>query len=133
MSKKLEKLRESILADGVIDSEEVDQIRTVLYEDGVIDRIEAEWLFGLNDAVSGKENCPGWADFFVEAISSHLLSDENSPGTIDPEEEKWLLTMIEKDGKCDEVEGALLRNLMSEVVSMSTSLKNKIEKLLLAK
>lgn len=108
---KLESLKKSILADGVIDKEEVAELKKVLYADGVIDKEEAEFLFELNDAVSGKKNDPSWQAFFVEAISDFLLKDETSPGEIDDEEAKWLLDKIQGDGNLDATERALLDNL----------------------
>jgi len=107
----LNELKKNILADGVIDEVEVKQLREVLYADGIIDKEEAEFLFDLNDAVSGKENDPSWREFFVNAISDFLLEDEASPGEIDEEEAKWLLAKIQGDGQLDKAEKALLENL----------------------
>jgi hypothetical protein len=107
----LNELKKSILADGVIDRAEVKQLREVLYADGIIDKEEAEFLFELNDAVSGKENDPTWGEFFINAISDFLLEDESSPGEIDKEEAKWLLERIQGDGQLDKTEKALLENL----------------------
>jgi hypothetical protein len=104
-------LKKSILEDGVIDASEVKQLREVLYADGKIDMEEAEFLFELNDAVSGKSNDPAWEVLFVEAITSFLLEDETSPGEIDDEEAKWLLEKIQGDGQLDKTERALLDNL----------------------
>jgi uncharacterized tellurite resistance protein B-like protein len=108
---KFHELKTSILADGVIDESEVKQLREVLYADGKIDREEAELLFELNDAVSGKANDDSWEALFVEAITSHLLEDETSPGEIDEDEAKWLLAKIQGDGQLDKTERALLLNL----------------------
>ena len=107
----LNELKKSILADGVIDRAEVKQLREGLYADGIIDKEEAEFLFELNDAVSGKENDPTWGEFFINAISDFLLEDESSPGEIDKEEAKWLLERIQGDGQLDKTEKALLENL----------------------
>lgn len=52
----LDQLKKDILADGIIDTEEVKTIKSVIYEDGKIDKDEADFLFELNDAVSGKNN-----------------------------------------------------------------------------
>ena len=111
---KLSELKESILADGVIDEAEVKQLREVLYADGKIDKEEAEFLFELNDAVSGKDNHPSWETLFIEAITSFLLEDEASPGEIDDEEAAWLLAKIQGDGQLDETERALLANLKKQ-------------------
>lgn len=111
----LSELKKSILADGVIDGSEVKQLRGVLYADGKIDKEEAEFLFELNDAVSGKENHSSWETLFVEAITSFLLEDETSPGEIDDEEAKWLFTKIQGDGQLDNIERALIDNLKKKV------------------
>ena len=113
----LSELKKSILADGVIDEAEVKQLREVLYADGTIDKEEAEFLFELNDAVSGQDNHPDWEALFIEAITSFLLEDEASPGEIDDEEAEWLLSKIQGDGQLDENEKALLNNLKTKVKS----------------
>jgi hypothetical protein len=118
----LKELKKSILADGMIDEQEVKQLREVLYADGVIDKAEAEFLFELNDAVSGKENHSSWATLFIDAITSFLLEDEKSPGEIDEDEAKWLVGKIQGDGKLDELELALLNNLKAKAKKLPKSL-----------
>ena len=59
----LDQLKKELLADGIIDSEEVNTIKSVIYEDGKIDKDEADFLFELNDAVSGKDNAPEWKEY----------------------------------------------------------------------
>jgi uncharacterized tellurite resistance protein B-like protein len=122
---KLQELKKSILADGVIDEAEVKQLREVLYADGKIDTEEAEFLFELNDAVSGKANHSSWETLFVEAISSYLLEDETSPNEIDAEEAKWLLSKIQGDGQLDKTEIALLENLKKKAKSFPEILNLK--------
>ncbi len=124
---KLNELKKSILADGVIDEQEVKQLREVLYADGVIDKEEAEFLFDLNDAVSGKDNHPSWKTLFVDAITSFLLEDEMSPGVVDEDEAKWLLAKIEGDGKLDDIEVSLLNNLKSKAKQLPQSLTNLLK------
>jgi uncharacterized tellurite resistance protein B-like protein len=119
---KLKELKKSILADGVIDEQEVKQLREVLYADGIIDKEEAEFLFELNNAVSGKENHPSWAKLFIEAITSFLLEDETSPGEIDGDEAKWLIEKIQGDGKLDEIEVSLLNNLKAKAKKIPQSI-----------
>ena len=84
--KTLETLKAELLADGVIDAAEVQELKEILYADGIIDKDEANFLFELNDAVSGKENDASWEGFFVQAISDFLLKDEVSPNEIDEDE-----------------------------------------------
>lgn len=129
MSKDLKSLAKEILADCVIDAQEVKKIREVIYEDKVIDKDEADFLFELNNATSGKNNHSSWKELFVEAISSYLLDDEKSPGEVDAEEAKWLVEKVEGDGKCDENEKALLLNIKKKAKSISKELENKIKNL----
>lgn len=107
----LEELKKELLADGVIDANEVNELEKILFADGVIDKDEADFLFELNDAVSGKENDPSWGEFFVKAITSFMLEDEDSPGEIDESEAKYLYEKIKGDGQVDGIEKALLENL----------------------
>jgi uncharacterized tellurite resistance protein B-like protein len=118
----LNELKKSILADGVIDEAEVKQLRKVLYADGKIDKEEAEFLFELNNAVSGKNNHSSWESLFVEAITSFLLEDETSPDEIDNDEAEWLLDKIQGDGQVDKIEKALLANLKSKAKKFPTIL-----------
>ena len=113
----LQELKADLLADGIIDAEEVAKLKEILYADGVIDKEEAEFLFEINDAVTGKDNDPAWESFFIQAISDFLLKDEVSPGEIDSEEAAWLVEKIGADGQVDGTEKALLENLKKEAKS----------------
>src|SRR5690606_11212609 len=115
-----------ILADGIIDAAEVKELEAVLFADGVIDKEEAELLFELNDAVSGKGNDSSWADLFVRAIADYLLEDENSPGEIDDAESDWLYNRVQGDGQIDPVEKKLLQYLNEK----ATNFPSKLEALL---
>jgi hypothetical protein len=112
--KTLEELKKDLLADGIIDAAEVKELEEVLYEDGVIDKDEADFLFELNNAVSGKENAPEWKDFFVKAITSFVLDDEQSNGEVDDDEAKYLYDQIKGDGQIDDIEKALLENIKAK-------------------
>lgn len=118
-----EDLRKELLADGVIDSAEVARLKEILYADGVIDRKEADFLFELNDAVSGKENAPEWDEFFTDAICDFLLMDEVSPGEIDADEEAWLIARVNNDGNVDETEKVLLRAIKARAKSFPAGLE----------
>ena len=122
--KTLEALKAELLADGIIDAEEVAQLKKVLYNDGIIDKEEADFLFELNDAVTGKANDASCESFFIQAIADFLLKDEVSPGEIDKEEAEWLLKRIGADGKVDGTEKALLEKLKAEAESLPETLAN---------
>jgi len=125
--KPLEQLKKDLLEDGVIDAEEVKELQEVLYADGVIDHEEADFLFELNDAVSGHENHPSWNEFFIKAISSFLLEDEVSPGEIDDEEAEWLYDKVVGDGQVDGVEKDLLMNLKRNAKSFPVKLESLLK------
>ncbi len=112
--KTLSELKKEILADGIIDANEVKELEAILFADGKIDELEAKLLFELNDAVSGKGNDGSWPSLFVKAISSHVLDDDNSNGEIDEQEAKWLYDNIKGDGQIDETERKLLNHLKSK-------------------
>ena len=119
----LEELKKELLADGGIDASEVAQLKEVLYADGVIDKEEADFLFELNDAVSGKENAPEWTAFFTQAICDFLLKDEVSLGEIDSDEEAWLIAKLNNDGQVDEAEKTLLRAIKAQAKSFPAGLE----------
>lgn len=110
----LEQLKKDLLADGIIDSDEVNIIKTVIYEDGKIDKDEADFLFELNDAVSGKENASEWRELFIDAITAFVLEDEVSPNEIDKDEAEYLYNQIKGDGQVDDTERALLENIKAK-------------------
>ena len=118
----LNELKADLLADGIIDADEVARLKEVLYEDGVIDKEEADFLFEINDAVTGKDNDPAWEAFFIQAIADFLLKDEVSPGEIDADEAAWLVEKIGADGQVDGTEKALLEKLQKEAKSFPETL-----------
>ena len=123
MTMTLDELRDAIIADGVVDSSEVETIRARLYADGVIDRDEAQFVFDVNDAVTGAANHESWRTLFVEVICDNLLNDADSPNEVDAAEASWLLDRIQAEGQLDDSEKALLAELRSRSLSMPASLK----------
>ena len=127
----LESLKGAVLEDGIIDDDEVTMIRKVIYGTGSgagegVDRAEADFLFDLNDATSGKSNSPAWKDLFVEAICKHVLEDEISPGVVDEEEAGWLIGRIEGDERYDDNEKALLSHIKANAKDVHSKLKVKM-------
>lgn len=124
--KNLEQLKQELLADGIIDANEVKGLREMIYSDGVIDSDEANFLFELNDAVSGNENDSSWETLFIESITNFLLDDEKSPGEIDNDEANWLYDKISDDGKIDDIEKRLLQNLKIKAKNFPSKLDSLI-------
>lgn len=122
--KSLDQLRKEVLADGIIDAAEVLEIKTQIYSDGKIDQEEADFLFDLNDKVSGNQNHSSWKELFIQAISDFVLEDDGSPGELDDQEIKYLKNKIEGDGQIDRVELALLDHLEKTLGSLPKALSN---------
>jgi hypothetical protein len=126
MKQTLSELQKTIVADGVVDADEVKKLRERLYADGVIERDEAEFVFNINDAVSGNSNDASWQELFVDALCDYLLQDEKSPGVVDDAEATWLLERIQRDQQLDDAERALLKALESRATSLAEKLKQFI-------
>jgi len=109
---QLRELMENLLADGRVDGREVEALTGLLYADGRIDRAEAEFLLELHQRV--ERAAPGFDRFFYAAIKRHVLTD----GAIRADEAAWLRRMILADGKVDDREKKLLRELRGEATEV---------------
>ena len=120
-------LHQAIVADGIIDDQEVALIRRFVFSKvrtRGIDLEEVLLLFGLNDACNSDENCDSWSTLFVEAISSYILHNENSYGIIDEREATFLLEQLYSDGEINDVEKKLLEYLKIHAVSYPPSMSD---------
>jgi len=127
----LDSLKTALIDDGIIDEEEVGTLQKVIYGEGgaggtAVDRMEADFLFDLNDATTGNDNHASWQALFVEALSAHVLEDDVSPGAIDADEAAWLIERMEGDGVYDDNEKALLAHIKAKATGMPDNLKAKI-------
>ncbi len=104
----LRAIEEKILANGRVDTPELEMLRKELYADGKIDRQEADFLVELHKRVQHKT--PAFEHFFYQAIKHHILED----GRIDGEESAWLRQMLFADGKIDDLERKFLHELKGE-------------------
>ena len=123
----LDELKKDLLSDGIIDVEEVETIKRKIYEDGKIDREEANFLFELNDAVTGKDNAPEWKELFIDAITAYVLEDEMSPDVIDEDEADYLYEQINGDGQIDDTERALLENIKAKAKNFPEKLASLLK------
>ena len=120
MSERLATLRDAVIEDGKVDDSEVVDIREEIFADDAIDQDEAVMLFEINDAVTGNpENSPLWGDLFVEAVTSFVLDDEDSTGSVDDAEAQFLVDQIGADGQIDALEERLLDNIRDNATSIS--------------
>jgi len=99
----------------------------------IFDREKAEFLFELNDAVSGKFNHSTWEDIFVEAITAFLLEKESSPCKMSDEDSEWLLSKIRGDKQLDKAEKALLANVKQKATKLPAVMNSKFMFLNLSK
>ncbi len=125
----LQALKSEVLADGKVDADEVQKLSTAIFADGVVDREEADVLFEINDKVSGQANDTGWDDLFIKGVSSHVLSDETSPGEIDEGEADYLISKVMADGKVDDLEKKLLVNIKAKATKVHAKLQAKFTEL----
>jgi uncharacterized tellurite resistance protein B-like protein len=109
----LRQIEQDILANGKVDSHELEVLRRELYADGKIDRAEADFLVELHKRV--QHLTPAFEQFFYQAIKDHVLAD----GRIDAEEAAWLRRMLFADGKIDDRERKLLHELKGEAGQVS--------------
>lgn len=107
-----DRLKADILADGVIDANEVDVLRKEIYADGVVDAAEMALLVALRNEADS--TCEEFEEFFFEAAEKNLLADQ----VIDADEVKWLREVIFADGIVDDREKAFLRTLRDKAKSL---------------
>lgn len=116
----LKDIRDTVIADGKVDDEEVPMIRDAIYADEMIETSEAVMLFEINNAVSGNpQNSSEWDDLFVQAVTDYVLQDELSPGSVDDPEAQFLIDQIGADGQVDALETRLLDNIEANATSIS--------------
>src|ERR1700730_10083578 len=104
----LREIEGKILANGRVDTPELEILRKELYADGKIDRQEADFLVELHKRV--QHLTPAFEHFFYAAIKHHILADSR----IDAEEAAWLRRMLFADGKIDDHERKFLHELKGE-------------------
>jgi len=125
MIDNLKKIKKQIVANGVLSVEDVNLLRAALYEDGKITREKSDFLFDFKDMVNKDRVVPDFAELFIEAISSYLLEDEDSPGEIDDKEAKWLRAKIQKKGFYDKIDRKLIENLKKKAINFPEILNHK--------
>ena len=114
MKNELRTLGLSILANGKVDGHEVETLRKHFSADGTIDRQEAEFLFDLYRRTD--QIAPAFEKFFYQTVKKHLIAD----GCIGVEEAAWLRRLIFIDGKVNDREKKLMREIRGEVREVSS-------------
>jgi hypothetical protein len=110
---ELRQIEQDILANGKVDSHELEVLRRELFKGGKMARREADFLVGLHKRV--QHRTPAFDHFFYQAIKGHILAH----GRIDAEEAAWLRRMLFEDGKIDDQERKFLHELKGEASQLS--------------
>ncbi|HJT76793.1 MAG TPA: hypothetical protein VJ739_06285 [Gemmataceae bacterium] len=97
-----------ILANGKVDSHELEVLRRELYAAGKVDRGGADFLVELYKRV--QHRTPAFEQFYYQTLKDHILAH----GRIDAEEAAWLRRMLLADGKVEDEERKFLHELRGE-------------------
>ena len=107
-------LHKTLLADGSIDAAETAALRAEILADGVVDREEVEFLTDLRN--SARQSSPEFIAFFFDAVAQHLLAD----GKLDAEEAVLARRILFADGVIDDAERAFMKGLRAKAKAIST-------------
>jgi hypothetical protein len=86
---------DEIMRRGSIKDVDVLRLRSAYHCDGVITAEEAETLFRLNDACPIQD--PAWPDFFIEAITDHIVNQAEPEGYLTADDAKQLIGRVSRD------------------------------------
>ena len=110
----------ALKAGAAISAEDVLEVRRWAWPDGAISTAEAEALFELNR--SAKDKAPEWDDFFVEAMTEHVVNQTAPRGYVDEARAAWLIGQVDRDGT--PVELALVVKIVETALNCPASLKS---------
>ncbi|MBO4851421.1 MAG: YqhA family protein [Prevotella sp.] len=122
---KLIQLRKEIVSNGLISQEEVETLREELFSDGGMTKEKGDFLFDFKNLLSKDKVTSEFSALFVDAISSLLLEDDESPGEIDESEAKWLRAKVQMKGYQDKLDQMLLDNLRKKSINFPEILNYK--------
>lgn len=95
--------------------------RAVIYADMAVSPHEAETLFQINDNVI--DDCREWRELFIEAMTDHVVRQQEPRGYVDQAKADWLGEWIMADGKVrGETELELLIYVLEQAESAPSSL-----------
>jgi hypothetical protein len=111
----------ALLADNVIDDNEVKVLKKELWADGKIDKEEVQFLIDLRNTAQKKARAqkkavnPKFEQLFFKAVEENVLQD----GKIDAKEAGWLRVMLFADRKIDANEKKFLTRLKKAARKLS--------------
>src|SRR5690242_14880609 len=102
-----------MLAKDKVEDHELEGLRQAVYADGKVNRAEADFLIDLYKRLPVRT--PAFTQFFYQALKDHVLKD----GRISAYDAAWLRQVVFADGKVDNEERQLLRQLKWEAREVS--------------
>lgn len=123
----LEEMKIEILADGIIDAEEVTKLEAVLFNDGIIDLDEMQLMVDLADETDADKNDPSFGDLYNKCVRSRYLEDDESPGAIDPKEANEIKELFYGDGNLNSYELGALSMIKVEATEIAPDLQGIID------
>ncbi|VAW13728.1 hypothetical protein MNBD_ALPHA09-1395 [hydrothermal vent metagenome] len=112
---------QEIAEKGYVAAEDVLKLRRHIYADGIVSPHDANAIFWLNESCPNGD--PEWADFFVEALTDHMVEQQNPPGYLDEGNADFLARRILRDGKVSSLtELALLVSIIEKATFVPESL-----------
>ncbi len=116
-----------IKAKKAIGAADVLSLRKSVWPDGIIGQVEADMLFEINNL--GAQPSEEWLEFFVAAISEHVVNQELPKGYVSEENAAWLMQRVDHDGKVEtRTELELLVRIMEKATGTPESLQNYVLK-----
>ena len=116
-------LAAELKAKTALAPEDILSLRRTCWPDGRIDPAEAEAIFDLNEALKSADR--EWVDFFVEAMSDHVVRQAAPAGYVDDGKARWLIARIDRDGRVDSRgELELLIKVLEDATNVPDGLKN---------
>lgn len=86
----------TMLTTGRIGEEDVLTLRESVFADGIGSRDEAEWVLALEDVCEAET--PEWSQFYVEALTDHVVNRAEPSGSMSEEKARWLVDRISAGG-----------------------------------
>ncbi len=83
----------ALLQKGWVDAADVARLRRDIFCDRSMSRIEVEDLFGLDAIV--RPDLEAWVEFFVEAVTDHLVWDQRPTGVLEESQARWLIEKVD--------------------------------------
>ena len=114
--------KDLLLMDGYIERKETELVRKAILADGVVSKAEAEFLIELRR--EAPKAVAEFHQFVLDVVKKAVLAD----GEVSAAEAAWLERFITADGKVDDLEKQLLRELKAGARSTSPEFEAMLKK-----